>query len=205
MCMMTQIAKVLVALMTDRQTDRQMHTAVNVHQKIYLYIFANKIISLWRIRNILTSLKIYNSCGWALWMYCTYVWFESRVAWECFFPNSACQSKNVPSQVVVYRKNQSFRYMSRLDRIVCKGNISKIEVIFMHQREELARRTHESLLTVDAHNAAACGGSGGTPGCPTTPNHPLLPWGSTAKAVSSGIIRIDHREESMRATCNFLK
>jgi len=116
----------------------------------------NTLVDTFRsIHNKSTSLKIYNSCGLSamniLYLYVVSVASGVRM----FSPNSACLSKNIHSHVVVYaKKNQSFRYMSRLDHLVCEGTISKIQLMSTYQHEELACRMHGSLSMVDVRYMA---------------------------------------------------
>jgi len=166
----------------------------------------NTLVDIFRsIYNKSTSLKTYNSCGLSamniLYLYVVSVASGLRM----FSPNSARLSKNIRSHVVVYVKKISLRYMSRLDHLVCEGNISKIQLMSTYQHEEVACRMHGTLSMVDMHYMAPpVAAVVAPPGC-HIPSSALPPRRRCrCRRRLWSVMHVDRQVRSARATCNFL-
>ena len=101
-------------------------------------------------------------------------------------------------------KNQSFRYMSHLDHLVCERNISKMQVMSMYQHKEVACRMHVSLSIVDVRYMAPPRAALVAPQGVTSPPQPSPP--RRCCRCRHGwwhVTHVDRQERSASVMCNF--
>ena len=96
-----------------------------LHLLTYLKSVNTPVDTFYSIHNKSTSLKIYNSCGLSAMniLYLCVVSVASDM--RMFSPNSACQSKNIRSHVVVYAKKISLSDICRALTTLCVSGTSQ--------------------------------------------------------------------------------